>query len=378
MSLSINPLSQTVASISKSVSDAANQANAAFSAASNDLSKINLNDTVNRLSGAVGSGLNGFAGDLKNAASDISGAVSGLGGTVSGLTGAATAMGGIANQAQSLVSKVGTAAGSLSNITSDIATSINKLGSVGDLGSGIAGLSGLATQISKAAGQLSNILSLKRGANLPSNAELFSSRGAVVTMSSAPKSDWRVRINCNWELFNSPLFNNTVKTTGGVVWPYLPNITVSTKANYSTIDPVHNNFPFQAYKNSAVDDITIDGEFSCETEADAYYWIGATTFFRTVTKMFYGSSSFQGSPPPVCQLSGYGSSVFNQVPVIIKNFSVTFKDDVNYIKCSAAGDPTWVPVLSSISVTVSPIYNRSKLRQFSLQDFASGKTVGYI
>jgi hypothetical protein len=67
--------------------------------------------------------------------------------------------------------------------------------------------------------------------------------------------------------------------------------------------------------------------------------------------------------------------------VIIKAFSVDLKDDVNYIRCNTFGTNTWVPVLSTISVTVTPVYNRRRLRKFSLQDYSRGKAadnVGYI
>jgi len=358
MSLSINPLAKLVSSVTESVAATSAQAGAAFNSATSSLSLAKIDSKISDLSGtSLSNGLGSFSNQLG---------------------GAQTALGGIANQASSLVSKIGTSVGSISNVSADIAASVSKLSS----GNLAAGIIGAATSISKAAGQLNNILSLFRGKNLPANAELFTQRGAVVEMSQIPGSDWRVRIGCaNWALFNSPLFNSTLKDTGGVVWPFLPTITVATKANYSTVDPTHSNYPFQAYKNSQVDDITISGDFSCETEDDAYYWIAATTFFKTVTKMFYGASSYGGNPPAVCQLTGYGASIFNNVPVVVKSFSVDFKDDINYIKCTKSGSPTWVPVLSTITVVVTPIYNRSKLRQFSLQDYASGnvtKTPGYL
>jgi hypothetical protein len=94
--------------------------------------------------------------------------------------------------------------------------------------------------------------------------------------------------------------------------------------------------------------------------------------------MFYGQGQFAGNPPVICQLTGYGANIFNSVPVIIKSFSVDLKDDVNYVQCTKFGSPTWVPIMSTISVTVSPIYNRERLRKFSLQKFAAGKEVGMI
>lgn len=349
MALSINPVAKLVSNVSSSISTAAADAGNAFSQAGVSLDKVNISQVTSQLS-SIGSTL---------ASADIAGAV-----------------GGIADQAQSLVSKVGTVAGSISSISADVATSIDKLG----LGNLAGGLGNLATQISKAAGQLNNLLSLKRAGNLPANGELFQSRGALIEVTPVPSNDWRVRLGCNFDLFNSTLLNNTVKQTGGMVWPYLPNITVSSKANYTSIEPTHNNYPFQAYKNSVIDDISISGEFSCETESDAYYWIGATTFLRTVTKMFFGQGTNAGNPPAICQLTGYGSSIFNTVPVIVKSFSVDLKDDVNYIKVSTPylSSPTWVPIMSTVTAVVTPIYNRSKLRDFSLEQFSDGKLVGFL
>jgi hypothetical protein len=218
------------------------------------------------------------------------------------------------------------------------------------------------------------LLSVARGKNLPAGAELFSATGSFVELKANPANDWRVKLNANFGLFGNAF--QRLSDTGGFCWPYLPNITVSTKANYTQIDPVHSIQPFYAYKNSQVDDIQISGEFSVETELDAEYWIQATTFLKTATRMFYGQGENVGNPPIICNLNGYGARVFNGVPVIIKSFSVDFKEDVNYMKYNSSdGAPTWVPVLSNISVTVSPIYNRSRLRQFNLKDYARGNTV---
>jgi hypothetical protein len=374
MALSINPLAQLITSSSQAITQATNEAQARLPQVGDALSKANLDATISRLSGEIGSGLNGLTagtgsafGTLKSGASNF-------------VAGAGTALGGIGNTIQSTVSggisTLQTVAGSTSNITADISGTLNKL-TGGNLAGGVQGLAG---QISSAAGMLNNFLRLKRGANLPAGAELFLQQGSQIQLQPNAKNDWRVRINAEWNLFNSPLFK-LLQNTGGVIWPYTPNITVSTKANYQTIDAIHSNYQFQAYKNSVIDDITISGEFSCETETDAAYWIAATTFFKTATKMFFGQGENAGNPPIICNLTGYGSSVFDKVPVVVKSFSVDLKDDVNYIKCNTFGTNTWVPVMSTISVTVSPIYNRRRLRKFSLQDYSRGKaadSVGYI
>lgn len=354
MSLSVNPLSKLIASISESISKATNEGQARLQASTSSLSKDRLDKKVSDLSGSVESGLNGLSGDAKNFAN--------------------TAMGGnpsISSRASGAVDKLRTVAGSTSNIAADIAGGINKL-TGGSLGGGLLALAG---NISKSAGMLNNLLSLKRGANLPSGAEPFMQQGQPIQLLPGDQNDWRVRITCEWNIFDSPMFL-VLKETGGVVWPYLPNITVSTKAEYNSINPVHSNYGVYSYKNSVIDDITISGEFSCENSDDAAYWIAATTFFKTATKMFFGQGNNAGNPPIICNLSGYGDSVFPRVPVIIKSFSVDFKDDVNYINCDKWGTNTWVPVLSTISVVVAPVYNRTMLRQFSLQNYASGQITG--
>ena len=378
MPLSINPIAQLVASVSSSISQASNEAGNSFAAGSNMLEKANLDSKINQLSGGITSGLNGLSSNSKGAFGQLSDRVSANGISLPG----ATALGGIGNSITSTVSgglnTLQSVAGSTSNLTADITGGLNKLAG-GSLGGGLMSLAG---SISKAAGMLNNVLSLKRGLNLPSGAEAFIKQGTAIKLNASAKNDWRVRITCQWNIFNSPLFA-LLENTGGVVWPYLPNITLSTKADYSAINAIHSNYTNYAYKSSMVDDITISGEFSCETETDAAYWIAATTFFKTATKMFFGQGEYAGNPPLICNLSGYGASIFDKVPVIVKSFSVDLKDDVNYVRCNSFGTNTWVPVLSTITVVVSPVYNRQRMRQFSLQDYARGKTadssgVGYI
>lgn len=367
----VNPLANLVAvnatTITKTFSEVQNN----LPNIGNFTEKLNLDNKISQLAGGLTSGLNGLAAAGPNL----------LGGVANNLTGFAnTAMTGIGNPVQNAiggaVSSLQSVTGSISNITADISGSLNKL-TGGNLAGGVQSVFG---KVSAAAGVANNLLSVLRGRNLPAGGELFKTSGTPIKLEPNAKDDWRVRINCNWDTINSPIFQR-LRNTGGVVWPYLPTVSVWTKANYSQIDTVHSNYPYQAYKNSIVDDISIAGDFTAETEEDAAYWIAATLFFKTATKMFFGQGDQAGNPPIICNLTGYGSSVFDKIPVIIKSFNVDLPDNVNYVKCNTFGTNTWVPVMSTISVTVTPIYNRTRLRQFSLQDYAKGKVaegVGYI
>ena len=366
MSLPINPQSKLVTQLSSALGQAAAELQSAGPSVASALSKANLDNKIASLSGGVGTALNGATA----AAKDAAGSLGDLGGIA---TGAFNDVASVANSAvgDGPLSGLASVAGSISNIGADISGSLNKL-TGGNLAGGLADLAGA---ISKSAGVLNNILSLKRGANLPAGAELFEQQGQAIKLNPGSRDDWRVRISCDWSIFNSPLFNR-LEETGGVVWPYIPQVSFSTQASYNDSGKtIHNNYPFYAYQNSQVNDITIAGDFSAENELDAAYWIAATTFFRTATKMFFGQGENAGNPPVICQLNGYGASMFNNVPVIIKSFSVDLADDVNYIKCDVWGTNTWVPIMSNITVTVAPVYNRRNLRQFSLEKFGQGQMV---
>jgi hypothetical protein len=389
----VNPQAKLVATLSTKFAE-----EAAAAAPGNAASKAKVDSLVNKLGGGVSSGLNGTtAGILSKIPSaagenSLMGGASLLGSGQSAYSGVANLDGlgsSIKNAAGGAVNSItgalgglgglGTLANTVSNAGADVSGILNKLGG-GNLAGGIMGAAG---KISATAGMLGNILSMKRGANLPSGGEMFASTGPGISVEANSAEDWRVRISANWALFGdgNPMID-MLKKTGGVVWPYLPNITVSTKANYSQVDLLHSNYPHQGYKNSQVDEIQISGEFSCEHKEDAAYWIAANTFFKTATKMFFGTGDNAGSPPIICRLNGYGANIFNNVPVVVKSYSVDLKDDVNYIKCDAYGNNTWVPALSTVTVTVMPIYNRENLRKFNLKEYAKGAILtngaGYI
>lgn len=193
---------------------------------------------------------------------------------------------------------------------------------------------------------------------------------------SEAESEWRVRLEvpkiiATGEVI-APLLS---KTNGHMVFPFNPVILFGQSANYSTITPTHSNFPFYAYRNSQVDNITITGEYYVENADDAAYWIATIHFLRTMTKMFYGKSEPLGNPPLMTRLKGYGSHVLNNVPVLITNFTVDLPADVDYIPCVVDGKTNYVPTQSQITVTCAPNYARSAVARFSLNDYAKGSLI---
>jgi hypothetical protein len=157
-------------------------------------------------------------------------------------------------------------------------------------------------------------------------------------------TDWRVKLTLapgSSYLYNDPnimptdiLYPLGPSGTGGVIFPYLPQISLSYRANYDGVDITHTNYKNYFYKNSAVEDINITAEFTAQDVSEARYMLAVIHFFKTVTKMFYGqdSSPVGGTPPPLCYITGLGAYQFNHHPIAITNFSYSLPNDVDYIR----------------------------------------------
>lgn len=216
-------------------------------------------------------------------------------------------------------------------------------------------------------------------------------------------------------LNNRSRSNNTVlfplAEEGGVVFPLTPSIIIQHSASYNAMALTHSNYPFHAYQNSEVPSFTITGEFPVQNYEDAQYWVAMLHFFRSVTKMFFGGNDAnKGNPPPILQLTGYGNYVFNNVPVVVTNFNVDMRSDVDYI-CTTQNtrtgeggvnlqalyndlnpglvsnpdaNSTWAPALSTVTLQLQPVYSRESVKKFNMRDFVNGnlsgggKQVGYI
>ena len=240
-----------------------------------------------------------------------------------------------------------------------------------------------------------------RSKNIPKDGLAgFPKSSATASFKKAVEQDWRVKLSIpTIEPFSSAELLNPLKVTNGLVFPYTPTIIVAHSANYNTMAPTHTNYPYFAYQNSQVDQLVITGDFFCQNGTEASYWVGALHYLRSMTKMFYGGDDKTiGAPPPVVKLNGYGDYIFNNVPVIITQFTVDLPQDVDYI---ATGKPDsvadippshpqskqgaidqrdgpigWAPSQSLLTVTVQPIYSSSEGEKSSLNTYVNGGYVG--
>jgi hypothetical protein len=116
--------------------------------------------------------------------------------------------------------------------------------------------------------------------------------------------DWRFRIKLAPDsnvLYRSekPGILAPLDATGGVIFPYTPQVMVNYQANYSETQPTHSNYKQYFYQSSQISDIQITGTFTAQSTKEADYILAATHFFRSATKMFYGQDQNRGMPPPL-------------------------------------------------------------------------------
>lgn len=190
-------------------------------------------------------------------------------------------------------------------------------------------------------------------------------------------NDWRVSLSVPSVIADSPLFAPFRNTNNKLIFPITPTILFGNSANYSNIHPIHINYPYHAYQNSQVNEITIAGEFVVENESDGQYWIAVLHYLRTVTKMFYGQGADVGNPPLIVRLNGYGNHVLNNIPCVVSQFTTDLPNDVDYLAITTSdGTVNYVPTSCQVNVTLLPQYSRRQQSNFDLRKFANGDFVG--
>lgn len=168
---------------------------------------------------------------------------------------------------------------------------------------------------------------------------------------------------------------------GGIYFPVTPSIKQDPKANWTATSPQHSNYQIYSYVNSEVGPITVSGQFPVQSQQEAYYYAATLTALRALTKMRTGNDSVPGAPPPVCRFNAYGIDMFENVPVVVGGFSIDLPADVDYITgYNFNGIENKVPVLSTITMTLLPVYSRAEMGRFGVDAYIAGTLPnrGYI
>tara|TARA_B100000900_G_scaffold413476_1_gene437558 strand:+ start:380 stop:982 length:603 start_codon:yes stop_codon:yes gene_type:complete len=160
----------------------------------------------------------------------------------------------------------------------------------------------------------------------------------------------------------------------GIMFPIQPDITYSQSVSYSAYDLTHTNYTYQAYRNTPSPDIQLTCQFASVTDDEARYTYAVLHFLRSVSKMFFGlnqNSPVAGTPPPVLNFSAFGQKQFNNIPVVVTQFSTTYDSNVDLKLFD--GD-TQIPVMMNMFVGLAVQQNPDRQKsKFTTNDFISGR-----
>lgn len=181
---------------------------------------------------------------------------------------------------------------------------------------------------------------------------------------------------------NSPIGDLDLLT-----FQYTPQLEYSHDAKYDAYSLTHTNYQQYAYIRSENPTISLSCKFSAHTTEHFAHSEKAIRFLRTYTKMNYGRNDPQrGQPPRILRLFAYGNQMFNDVPVVISKFGMTFPEDMDYVtRNSSNGEDSEaeisLPIYFNINISLLVQQNLYKVvNEFNLEDFANGKLAkkGYV
>lgn len=175
--------------------------------------------------------------------------------------------------------------------------------------------------------------------------------------------------------------NEELRSHGGIIFPYTPQIQFELKAEYSSTTPLHSNFQINFYKNSTIGTISVSGKFTVQNKEDAKIYISTVHLLKALTRMRAGGKTGDadsGAPPPVCRLDAHGEMILNNVPVAIQTFRIELPDSVDYFTIPGHHQygPTSVPTVSTIAVTCLPMYSRSEMQKFNVTGYVANDFLG--
>jgi hypothetical protein len=222
---------------------------------------------------------------------------------------------------------------------------------------------------------LGRLLKLPSTNKSPPQVNFFNSAGAQLGQ------DHRVRIQVPpsyLTAYTSGGTTSALKNLGGIIFPYTPTINVEQKADYTNSNQMHSNFSQHFYQRSSIGTISITGKFTVQNSADAEIYLSTLQLLRALVKMRVNGEEYAGSPPPVCRLSAWGSYMMSNVPVAVTNFRNDLLDGVDYfaLPSSSVYKDTMVPTVSTIAVTLLPMYSRAEQQAFTVSGWLNGSLNG--
>lgn len=246
-------------------------------------------------------------------------------------------------------------------------------------------------------------------------ASIKSTVGEVVSVTgqrTTTDKDQRVRLRPKsiTKFVSNSAILSPLKDTNGFMFPYTPTINCSSSINYGSQEIAHSIQDFKYFIRNQSPAFQLSGNFTCENNDTARYTMACIHFLRSVSKMHFGgfnssststvssssstistvidnatstlsslatttttsTDSLVGAPPAMLFLNGYGKFMFNNLPVILENFTFQLPENVDYVEFTVDGQNVWLPVILNISLNLTYQNTPSEARKFSYDDFRTG------
>lgn len=147
------------------------------------------------------------------------------------------------------------------------------------------------------------------------------------------------------ELMANGIMAPLTKTQNGILFPYTPTIMWTYAANYGTYDMTHGAYQQNYFQNTPSPMVQVTAQFTAQTTSEAEYTLAALHFLKWSTKGDFGAyvnegkdrNATAGSPPPILRFSAYGHAGAKNLPVIIRNVSYTYPEDIDYVTVGQSG-----------------------------------------
>lgn len=164
--------------------------------------------------------------------------------------------------------------------------------------------------------------------------------------------------------------------TARIEWKATPRISQTIDVNYQTWELQHTNYQPSAFGNRVTPVIQVSAPWYSRNETEAFETLSAIHTLRSATSMFYGrEDANRGTPPPIGRFFAHG--LYNDTPVVVKQFQYDYPNDVDYIAVDIFGGKQSVPVLFEMTVSlIAQIQPIEAVKKYTLEKFHQGKLLG--
>lgn len=154
---------------------------------------------------------------------------------------------------------------------------------------------------------------------------------------------------------------------GDVIFQASSSVGESRTANYEGYNITHMPTDLWAYRNTTGRKFQINGKLVSRTPDEA----GENAhYLNLIRQWILPDFAGTGATPPILKFSAYDNDNIDQVKVILKSYSFTFPDDIDYIFTGSVP----MPVIASLNIDLDEAYSAEDInaKEWEIIDEAGG------